>query len=162
VCLQYSVTQFLSLCWYKCFLLYNLSGVSVGHKVLYNICRWIIFGSHSQCWAYNKHVYFTHTDRHFLTAPGKEACSPIPAPWQSASHCISALQYSHSEIRRDFCCEYMQSIIFNCMDLYVTCGLQLSPSYTWRFISLQHSAMYPWTKIFLVHLLCSWLWNFDC
>jgi hypothetical protein len=132
VCLQYSVTQFLSLCWYKCFLLYNLSGVSVGHRVLYNICPWIIFGSHSQCWEYNKHVYFTHTDRHFLTAPGKEACSQIPALWLSVSHCISVLQYSHTDIRRELLLSvYAVHVVLG--DLFPCSTVQciLEPRYFW-------------------------------
>jgi hypothetical protein len=85
-------------------------------------------------------------------------------------HCdklqATAFQYFsiHTQkLEENYCCEYFQSIIFNGMDLYASCGLQLSPSCTWWWIiSLQHSAMYPWTKIFLVYLLCSSVCNFDC
>jgi hypothetical protein len=124
-CTQYACTTALHNSLYKCFLVYSLSGVSVGHRVLYNVCWWVIFDSHSQSWGYNKHVYSTHINRHFLAARGKEAYSQIPALWQTASHCMAVLQYSHSEIRRELLL-YFQSIIFTFTYLYVSCGLHLS------------------------------------
>jgi hypothetical protein len=97
----------------------------VCHRVLYNVCWCVIVGSHSQSWGYNKHVYCTHTNRHFLDAQGKDAYSQIAALWQIASHCMAVLQYSRSEIRRELLL-YFQSIIFTFTYLYVSCGLQLS------------------------------------
>ena len=35
------------------------------------------------------------------------------------------------KLKQNYCCEYFQSIIFNFMDLYVSCALQLSPFLYW-------------------------------